>query len=240
MVFGVEIREYRRMVHVPRRVFQRLLPERPTPERCVEAYYLQRTRLERIAERKLRRRQLIDDGNVESPAAICERVPPGGRRSRARRACARVGDSRTAPAWGPFSRRAKPPNPNRMHTRTRGPSSISRLRPAALAPFSAPKRSAISAGSRLASMAAIVAPADELPVPDWHAACVLTVRQSARRYGGDRRAAATVDRAHHSDALAKRTAPACRACQCAAYASATSADVTTFISSLQAAPASTL
>src|SRR5271166_3955711 len=65
VVFGVEIREYRRMVHVPRRVFQRLLPERPTPERCVEAYYLQRTRLERIAERKLRRRQLIDDGNVE-------------------------------------------------------------------------------------------------------------------------------------------------------------------------------
>jgi hypothetical protein len=37
------------------RVFQRLLPERPTPERCVEAYYLQRTRFESIAERKLRR-----------------------------------------------------------------------------------------------------------------------------------------------------------------------------------------
>jgi hypothetical protein len=28
-------------------------PERPTPERCVEAYYLQRTRFESIAERKL-------------------------------------------------------------------------------------------------------------------------------------------------------------------------------------------
>ncbi len=39
----------------PRRVFQRLLPERPTPERCVEAYYLQRTRFESIAKRKLRR-----------------------------------------------------------------------------------------------------------------------------------------------------------------------------------------
>jgi hypothetical protein len=50
---------------VPRRAFQRLLPERPTPERCVEAYYLQRTRFERIAERKLRRRQLTEDGNVE-------------------------------------------------------------------------------------------------------------------------------------------------------------------------------
>jgi hypothetical protein len=31
--FGVEIGEYRGVVLVPRRVFQRLLPERPTPER---------------------------------------------------------------------------------------------------------------------------------------------------------------------------------------------------------------
>jgi hypothetical protein len=63
--FGVEIGEYPGIVRVPRRVFQRLLPERPTPERCVEAYYLQRTRFESIAERKLRRRQLTEDGNVE-------------------------------------------------------------------------------------------------------------------------------------------------------------------------------
>jgi hypothetical protein len=35
-----------------------------TPERCVEAYYLQRTRFESVAERKLRRRQLTEDGNV--------------------------------------------------------------------------------------------------------------------------------------------------------------------------------
>jgi hypothetical protein len=54
--FGVEIGEYRGVVRVPRRAFQRLVPERPTPERCVEAYYLQRTRFESIAERKLRRR----------------------------------------------------------------------------------------------------------------------------------------------------------------------------------------
>src|SRR5205814_7460549 len=47
---------------IPRRVFQRLLPEQPTPERCVEAYYLQRTRFESIAERKIRRRQLTEDG----------------------------------------------------------------------------------------------------------------------------------------------------------------------------------
>ena len=63
--FGVEIGEYRGVVRVSRRVFQRLLPEGPTPERCVEAYYLQRTRFESIAERKLRRRQLTEDGNVE-------------------------------------------------------------------------------------------------------------------------------------------------------------------------------
>jgi hypothetical protein len=41
--FGVEIGEYQGVVGVPRRVFQRLLTERPAPERCVEAFYLQRT-----------------------------------------------------------------------------------------------------------------------------------------------------------------------------------------------------
>ena len=65
MEFGVEIGDYRGVVRVSRRVFQRLLPERPTPEKCVEAYHLQRTRFESIAERKLRRRQLTEDGNVE-------------------------------------------------------------------------------------------------------------------------------------------------------------------------------
>jgi hypothetical protein len=63
--FGVEIGEYSGVVRVPRRVFQRLLSERPTAERCVEAYYLQRTRFETVVQRKLRRRQLTDDGNVE-------------------------------------------------------------------------------------------------------------------------------------------------------------------------------
>jgi hypothetical protein len=62
---GAEVGEYRGVVRVPRRVLQRLLPERPTPERCVEAYYLQRTRFESIVQRKLRRRQLGEDGNVE-------------------------------------------------------------------------------------------------------------------------------------------------------------------------------
>ena len=62
---AVEFGEYRGIVRVPRRVFQRLLPDRPTPERCAEAYYLQRTRFESIVERKLRRRRLTEDGNVE-------------------------------------------------------------------------------------------------------------------------------------------------------------------------------
>jgi hypothetical protein len=65
VAFGVEIGEYQGVVRVSRRVFQRFLSERPTPERCIEAYYLQRTRFESIVERKLRRRQLTEDGNVE-------------------------------------------------------------------------------------------------------------------------------------------------------------------------------
>jgi hypothetical protein len=63
--FGIEIGEYAGTVRVTRRVFQSLLSERPTPERCVEGYHLHRTCFERIAERKLRRRQLTEDGNVE-------------------------------------------------------------------------------------------------------------------------------------------------------------------------------
>ena len=50
---------------MPRRVFQGLLDESPTPQRCLETYYLYRTRLELVAERKVRRRQLTDDGNIE-------------------------------------------------------------------------------------------------------------------------------------------------------------------------------
>jgi len=57
--FGVEIGEYQGVVRVPRRVFQ---PARRVafPEKCVEAYYLRRTRFENIAERKLRLRQLTN------------------------------------------------------------------------------------------------------------------------------------------------------------------------------------
>ena len=78
--FGVEIGEYQGVVRVPRRVFQRLLPEGPTPERCVESYYLQRTRFETIAERKLRRRQLTEDGNVEITGRDLRESPPAAAR----------------------------------------------------------------------------------------------------------------------------------------------------------------
>jgi hypothetical protein len=66
--FGIGVGEYEGVVRVSRRVFQMLLPEAPTPERCLEAYHLHRTRLELVAERKLRRRQLADDGNDEITA----------------------------------------------------------------------------------------------------------------------------------------------------------------------------
>ena len=77
--FGVEIGEYRGVVRVPRRVFQQLLAERPTPERCVEAYYLQRTRFESIAERKLRRRQLTEEGTWRSAGGTCANPQVGDR-----------------------------------------------------------------------------------------------------------------------------------------------------------------
>jgi hypothetical protein len=71
---AVEIGEYRGVVRVPRRVFQRLLPERPTPERCIETYFLQRTRFETIAERKLRRRAVDRGRDVEISGRTCADV----------------------------------------------------------------------------------------------------------------------------------------------------------------------
>ena len=63
--FSVILGPYAGTVRVPRRAFQGLLDQSPTPQRCLEAFHLQRTRFELIVERKLRRRQLTDDGNVE-------------------------------------------------------------------------------------------------------------------------------------------------------------------------------
>jgi hypothetical protein len=63
--FSVILGPYEGTVRIGRLVFQHLLDQSPTPERCLEAFHLQRTRFELIVERKLRRRQLTDDGNVE-------------------------------------------------------------------------------------------------------------------------------------------------------------------------------
>ena len=63
--FGIEIGEYKGRVSVPRPVFQALLPMSPLPELCIEAYHLDRARFERAAERKIERRQLTEDGNIE-------------------------------------------------------------------------------------------------------------------------------------------------------------------------------
>src|SRR6266851_1568983 len=63
--FGVGIGEYEGVVRVPGDVFRRFIDGAVTPEKFLEAYHLQRTRFELITERKLRRRQLAGDGNVE-------------------------------------------------------------------------------------------------------------------------------------------------------------------------------
>src|SRR5689334_17188531 len=42
--FSVILRPYEGTVRIGRRVFQGLLDQRPTPERCIEAFHLQRTR----------------------------------------------------------------------------------------------------------------------------------------------------------------------------------------------------
>src|SRR5438105_3924125 len=63
--FSVILGQYEGTVRIAQRVFQRLLDQSPTPERCMEAFHLQRAQFELVVERKLRRRQLTDDGNVE-------------------------------------------------------------------------------------------------------------------------------------------------------------------------------
>ena len=63
--FSVILGEYHGKVRVPRRVFRPWLEGTLTPERCLEAYHLERTRFERVVERKLRNRELTEDGNLE-------------------------------------------------------------------------------------------------------------------------------------------------------------------------------
>lgn len=63
--FGIEVGEYRGVVRVPSRVFRYVLERRATPQSCIEAYYLYRSELERVAQVKLRAGALTDDGNIE-------------------------------------------------------------------------------------------------------------------------------------------------------------------------------
>ena len=80
--FSVILGPYEGTVRVGRRVFQGLLDQSPTPERCMEAFHLQRTRFEIVVERKLRRRQLADDGNVEITGRdLREKTPSVGQGS---------------------------------------------------------------------------------------------------------------------------------------------------------------
>jgi hypothetical protein len=70
-------------------VFQHLLSDSRTPERCVKGYHLHRTRFEHIAERKLRRRQLTDDGYIEiNGRDVREKAPTMGQRDLFERAAA--------------------------------------------------------------------------------------------------------------------------------------------------------
>jgi hypothetical protein len=69
VTFSVEIGEYKGVVRVPRTLFQSLLPMSPTPERCVEAFHLERARFEQAAERCIRERRLGPDGQVELTTA---------------------------------------------------------------------------------------------------------------------------------------------------------------------------
>ena len=80
--FSVILGPYEGTARIGKRVFQRLLDRSPTPERCVEAFHLQRTRFEVVVERKLRRRQLTEDGNVEITGRdLREKTPPMGQGS---------------------------------------------------------------------------------------------------------------------------------------------------------------
>jgi hypothetical protein len=63
--FGVVLGEYRGIVRVSHRLFRRLLAAPASPEQCLAAYHLHRTRFERAVEAKLRRRELAEDGNLD-------------------------------------------------------------------------------------------------------------------------------------------------------------------------------
>jgi hypothetical protein len=73
--FAVEVGEYRGLVIVPRRIVHDLLGSRPTPEQCVEYCFVHRTEFERIAEQKIRARELGEDANVHVSGRDTSRSP---------------------------------------------------------------------------------------------------------------------------------------------------------------------
>ena len=72
--FTVSIGEYVGTVRIGRVHFRRLMGHATSPEKCLEAYHLHRTRIERAVEAKLRRKELTDDGNVELTGRDLARV----------------------------------------------------------------------------------------------------------------------------------------------------------------------
>jgi hypothetical protein len=80
--FSVAIGGYEGTVRAPAEFFRRLLGVPATPEKCLEAYHLHRTRFERAVEAKLRRRELADDGNVELATRDLRRLEVEAKRNR--------------------------------------------------------------------------------------------------------------------------------------------------------------
>ena len=62
--FSVALGGYEGVVRIPREVMRHLAGKRAPPEMCVEHYFIHRTRFERAAEAKLRRRELDENGDV--------------------------------------------------------------------------------------------------------------------------------------------------------------------------------
>src|SRR6266446_6767167 len=63
--FGVSIGEYEGVVRVPRNVLRRFIDGAVTPEKCLEAYHLQRTRFEPNSGTEAATSPTGGHGNVE-------------------------------------------------------------------------------------------------------------------------------------------------------------------------------
>jgi Protein of unknown function (DUF1488) len=62
--FAIRLGDYAGRVFLPRRVLQSLIGARPKAEDCIAHFHLNRTEFERIAEARVRARQLDDDANI--------------------------------------------------------------------------------------------------------------------------------------------------------------------------------